>query len=126
MVRANDGEVASIQCGDCTDFQSLGEGHDRCVDSAERKVVVSPHELRDSYPVGGKHRHRQEISGSEISEESHLGPPAQARFDEIGDFGDDELRHQQWTRMGFQKLQTLLMGVVIFVDVRVQRSGIDD
>ena len=88
--------------------------------------MISGNELRNPHPIGSKYRLGDEISGSEISEESHFRCPPQSRFDEVGDFGDDELRNQQRTRMRFQEPQTLLVVVIIFVDVGVQRSGVDD
>lgn len=126
MFRANDGEVAPIQRGNRVDTKSLGEGDHGCVDGPKRKVVVSAYELGDPDPITSDHRLRKEISGSEISKETHLRLPAQARFDEISDFGNDQLRHQQRSGMGFQEMQALLVVAVIFVDVGVRRPGIDD
>ena len=38
----------------------------------------------------------------------------------------DELRHEQWPRVGFKELQACFMVTVVLVDVCVKRSGIDD
>ena len=88
--------------------------------------MISAYELRDPHPVASEHRLRKKISGSEISKESYLRLPAQARFDEIDDFGNDELRHEQRTRVRFKESQTLFVVAVILVDIGVQRTGIDD
>jgi len=126
MFGPNHGEVAPIQRGDGTDAQSLGEGYHGCVDGPEREIVIAAHELGNPHPIAGKHWLREEIARGEIAKEAHLRPPSQACFDEIDDFGDDKLRHQQRAGVGFEKPQTRFVVIVVLVDVSVQRSGIDD
>ena len=84
--------------------------------------MISAYELRDTDPIAREHRFGEQVADREITKESHFGRPAQPRFDEIGDFGDYELRHQQRTGVGLQQTQTSLMVSVVFVDVGVQRS----
>ena len=81
--------------------------------------MISAYELRNPQPITRKYRFGDEISGGEVTKESHFRRPPQARFDEISDFGDDQLRHQQRTGVRFQKPQTRLMVAVVFVDVGV-------
>jgi len=119
MFGANDREVAPIQCRDSTHTKSLGECHYRCINGPQWKVVISADELCDAYPIACENRLGEQVSGGQITKESHLGRPAQTRFDEIRDFGDDELWHQQRTRVGFQKPQARLMVAVVLVDVGV-------
>ena len=119
MFGTNHCEVASIQCCESTNTKSLSECHHGRIDCPERKVVVSAHELRDPYPIAREHRLGKQIAGGEITKESHFGRPAQTGFDEIGDFGDHELRHQQRTGVGLQQTQTRFMVAVVFVDVGV-------
>jgi hypothetical protein len=126
MLGTNDCKVAPIQRRDRTDAESLGDRHDGRIHCPERKVVISAYELRDAHPIAREHGLGDQVPGGEITEEPNLGGPAQARFDEIGDFGDDELRHQQRTGMGFQKAQTLFVVAVVFIDVGVERPGVDD
>ena len=126
MPWTNDREVPPIECSHGADSQSFGDRHHRCVDGPEREVVISADELRNPDPIRREHRLREEISRSEISEEPHLRLPAEARFDQPGDFGNDELRHEQRTSVGFQKPQTNFVVTVILVDIGVQRTGIDD
>jgi hypothetical protein len=101
MFGTNDGEVPPIQRGDGMDPKPLSEGHDGGIDGPKRKVVISAYEFRNPHPIAGNDRLREKISGSEVAKEAHLRLPAQACFDEIGDFGDDQLRHQQRTWVRF-------------------------
>lgn len=126
MSRANDCEVSTIQCRDCTDPKALREGYDRGIDGPERKVTVATHELRDTNPVSGDDRLRDQISGSEIAEKSYFGRPAKACLDEVSHFGNDELRHQQRPWVRFEEPQALCVIIVVFIDVGVERSGVDD
>jgi hypothetical protein len=119
MFGANDCKGASIQRRDRVDTESLGKRDDRCVHGAERKVVIPAYELRDAHPITREHGLGEEIPGGEITDEPDLGRPAQARFEEISDFGDDELRHQQRAWMRLQQTETHLVVAVVFVDVGV-------
>jgi hypothetical protein len=125
MSRANDGEV-SIQRRNSTDAQSLGKSHHGGIDGPEGKVAISGDELCDPHPIAGENWLGQKVPGGEISKEPHFRRPAQTRLDETGHFGDHELRHEQRAWMGFEELQAHFMIVVIFVDVGVERAGIDD
>lgn len=88
--------------------------------------MIAADKLGDPHPIAGEHRLREEVARGEIAKEAHLRPPAQTCFDEINDFGDDELWHKQRPGVGFEKPQTRFVVVVVLVDVGIQRSGIDD
>lgn len=126
VFRTDDREVPPIQRGDDVEAEPLGEGYDGCVDGPERKIAISSDELGDPYPIAWENRCGREVPGGEVAQEPHFGCPAEAGFDEVGDFGDDELRYEQRPRVGLEKLQTRFMIAVVFVDVCVERSGIDD
>jgi hypothetical protein len=126
VFRADNGEVPSIQRRDDIEAQSFGERYDGRVDGSQRQIAISGYELCDPYPIASENRCCDEVSGGEIAKESHFCCPAEASLDEIGDLGDDELRHEQWPRMGFEQLQACFMVAVVLVDVRVKRPGIDD
>jgi len=126
VFRTDNREVPSIQRRDDTEVQSFGKRDDGCIDGSQGQVAISSYELCDPYPIARENRHRGEVSRGEIPKESDFCCPAEASLDEIGNFGDDELRHQQWPRMGFKKLQACFMVVVVRIDVRVKRTGIDD
>ena len=126
MFRTDNSEVPSIQRRDDIEAQSLGKCHDGCIDGPQGQIAISGYELCDPYPVAWENRCRSEVSRGEIPEEPHFCCPAEASLDEPGDFGDDELRHEQWPGVGFKELQTCFMVTVVLVDVGVKRSGIDD
>jgi hypothetical protein len=56
----------------------------------------------------------------EITKEPLFCCPAEASLDEIRDFGDDELRHEQGTGVGFKELQACFVVAVVPVDVSVE------
>jgi hypothetical protein len=126
VFRTDNREVPSIQRRDDIEPQSLGKRDDGCIDGSQGEVAISSYELCDPYPIARENRYRREVPRGEIPKEPHFRGPAEASLDEIGNFRDDELRHQQWPRMGFKKLQACFMVVVVRVDVSVKRTGIDD
>ncbi len=126
VFRTDNSEVPSIQRRDDIEAESLGKRHDGCIDGPQGQIAISGYELRDPYPIAGENRCRSEVSRGEIPKEPHFCRPAEASLDEIGDFGDDELRHEQWPRMEFKELQACFMVAVVLVDVCVKRPGIDD
>jgi len=122
----DNGEVPSIQRCDDIEAESFGERHDRCIDRPQRQIAIPGYELCDPDPIAWKNGGCSEVAGGEIPKEPHFCCPAEASLDEIGHFGDDELRHQQWARVRFKEVQACFMVTVVFVDVRVKRPGIDD
>ena len=90
MLRADHREVAAIQRGDHLEAESFGERDDGGVDGPKGQIVVARDELRDPHPIAGQDGRGGEVSGRKVSEEPHFCFPSEARFDEIGDFGDDE------------------------------------
>lgn len=126
MSGTDNSEVSAIQRRDNADAKSFGEGHHGRVDGPQRQVAILGYELCDPHPIAMENWLDKEATGREISKESHLRFPPQARLEEIDDFRDDELRNEEWTGVRFEKPQTRLVVVVILVDICVQRSGIDD
>lgn len=126
MFGTNNSEVPPIQRRDDIEAESLGQRHDGRIDRPQRQIAVSGYELGDPYPVARENRCRCEVPRRKIPKEPHFCFPAEASLDEIGDFGDDELRHEQWPGVGFKELQACFMVTVVLVDVCVKRAGIDD
>ena len=69
--------------------------------------------------------HNKESSGK-IANETSLGFGAEARSDEIGNLGYDELRKKQRTAMGFEQLAARCVVGIIGIEGRVERPRIDD
>jgi hypothetical protein len=63
VFRADDREVAAIQCGDDLKAESLGEGHDGGVDGPKRQIVIARNELRDPHPITGQDGRGGEVPG---------------------------------------------------------------
>ena len=126
MFRTDNREVSSIQRRDDIEAQPFGKRDDGCVHGSQRQIAISGYQFGDPHPVARENRRCDEVSGSKIAEESHFRRPAEASLNEIGDLGDDQLRHEQWSRMRFEQLQACFMVGVVLVDVRVKRPGIDD
>jgi hypothetical protein len=121
VFRTDNGEVPSIQCRDDFESQPFGERYDGGIDGPEGEIAISGYEFRDPYPIARENRSRDEVSRGEIAKESYFRLPAEASLDEIGDLGDDELRHEQRPRMGFEELQACFVVGVVLVNVRVKR-----
>jgi hypothetical protein len=52
VLRANDAEMASVECADADCAQSLGNGDEAAIDAAEVLIGVLNGERGDSSPVG--------------------------------------------------------------------------
>lgn len=126
VFRTDNSEVSSIQSRDDIEAESLGKRHDGGINGSQGQIAISGYELCDPYPIACENRCRGEASRGEIAKEPHFCCPAEPSFDEIRDFGDDELRHEQRPWMGFEELQACFMVAVVLVDICVKRPGVDD
>lgn len=122
----HDVEMAAIQRCDHLDLQSFCESNDRRIDRPEWKVPVVGDQLGDPEPIAGKHRFRREIARCEVAQEAHLSFRSKTTFNEIRHFGDDELRDDQRARMMQQEVETRLVVPIVLIDVRVERTRIDE
>ena len=86
--------MPSIERRDASEAQSLGKRYDGCVDGPQGQIAISCYQFRDPYPIACENRCCGEVSRREIAEEPHFCSPAKATLDEIGDFGNDELRYE--------------------------------
>ena len=82
-----DGEVAAIDGRDLTDVQSLGRGHDGCVDGAERQVAVPGDQFSDAQPIGGNHGLDAERAVCEVAEEANFGFRTETSTEQVGHLG---------------------------------------
>jgi hypothetical protein len=76
VLRADDGEVAAIQCGDYLGAESFGERHDGCIHRPERQIVVARYELRDPHPIAWQDGRGSEVSGRKVAEEPYFCFPS--------------------------------------------------
>ena len=119
-------EVAAIEGRDFPHVETLGRGHDGRVHSPKRQVSVGRNEFGDPEPVRCRDSLWDEIAGGEVADEPHLGIDADARAEEVGHLGDDELRDDERAGVRLQKVQALGVVAVVEVDVGVERTSVDD
>ena len=70
----DDAEVAAVDGGHGVRTESFGSRNHRGVDSAKRHIAVGVNQFGDAQPITRCHRLRNQVSGSEIAQEPHLGP----------------------------------------------------
>ena len=68
----------------------------------------------------------QEVSRCEIAEKANLGICAEPSADEIGDFGDDKRRDDEWSRVSLEQVDASGVVAIVAIDAGVKRAGIDD
>lgn len=115
-----------IECDDLGDVVAFGGCDDRSVDCPEGEVVVGGYELGDPQRVRGVDRLDDEVAGGQVAQEAHLGLPAEATGEEVGDLRDDECGNDQRPRVRFQQLQSGRVVGIVGVYVGVERAGVDD
>jgi len=98
---------------------------DRRVNATQRKVSVAADKFCDSQPVLGGHRLRDQVPGREVSEEADLRVGTEPGREQVHHLGHYQFGHDQRPWMGLQQLEAFGVMVVIRVDVRVQRTGVN-
>ncbi len=124
--RLHDREVLAVEGRDLRDLQPLGERDDRRIDRAQGQIAVPPDQLHDPRPVLGIDRDRLQGAMTQVGEEVHLRGRTTAATDEVRDLCDDEHGHEDGSGMARQDLDAGPMVVIIRVEIRDQRPGIDD
>jgi hypothetical protein len=99
MQRADNGEMPPVECGYGGHSEALGNCDDRSVDRPQRQIMISGNELGYPYPIGRDDRFRDQVSLCEVTQELHLGHPANPCFEQICDFRHDELWDNERTGM---------------------------
>lgn len=124
--RADDAEVATIERGDRSDAEPLGGSDDRGIDRTQREIAVQRNKLRDPKPVARADGLGGEGAAREVAQEADLRLHSDARTEEVAHFGNDEEGNDERAGMGTQQFETGFVMAVIFVDVGVQRTRVDD
>ena len=84
--------------------------------------MIPGDELRDAEPIGGENRLRHEVACDEVSEKPRLRGPADALLEEIDDFADDELRHNDLPFVRLEERQASFVIAVGLVVIGVERT----
>ncbi len=66
-----------------------------------------------------------QIAGGEVTQEPDFGVVAESGSEQVDHFGDYQDGYEERARMGFEQLEALGVVVVVCVDVRVKRAGVD-
>jgi hypothetical protein len=126
MGRTNDREVPAIERRELHEPETLRRGNDRGVHGAEGKLPIGRHELGDPDPVRGANRLRDQVPRRQVTQESDLSARTESRLEEVGHLAHDELRNDQRPGISFQQSEAGFVVSIVFVDIRVERPGIDD
>ena len=124
MLRPHDGKVASVQGRNRLDVHALSCGDQRCIDRPKGQIAISRHELGDAKPVIDPNRLGNESAGSKVADESDFRTHTKSCCDEIGDFSDDQLWHEERPGVRGEQLEADLVIDVVPVDVCVKRARI--
>ena len=126
MAGPDDAEVPSVDGRDIGDAEAFGGGDDRGVYGAERQVVVPRDELDHAERVCRVDGLKYEGAAAEVAEEAGLCLPAEARRQQVRDFGDDEGGDDERPGVRLQQFEAGGVVRVVGIDVRVERAGVDD
>ncbi len=118
--------MPAIEGRELHDAKTLCSGDHRGVDRPERQVSIVGYELGDPDPIGRPNWFRDQVSCRQVTEESNLSLGAKPGLEQVRHLSHDELRDDQRPRMAFREGQAGFVVSIVFVDVGVQRPGIDD
>lgn len=126
MAGPDDAKVSPVERCHGSQPKAFGSRHDRCIHGPQRQVMVGGNEIRNPDPVTGKNRFSDEVSAGEIPKKAHLCGPSKAGLDEVRNLCHHQLRYDERTGMLFEERETDFMVAIVFVDICVKRSGIDE
>lgn len=117
--------MPTIQRGDRLDIEPFGCRHYGRIDGSEGQISVLSYEFGDAKPISSGHRIGREIPRRKVAQEADLSLRPDTGLDEIRHLSDHQLRHDQGTRVTEKQRKAGLVVSVVFVDVGVQRPGVD-
>ena len=123
---AHNPEVSSVECGDLRDAESFCRCDDRSVSGAKGKVSVLGNKFSDPHPVACVDVFGEEVASCQVTQKSDLGICAKASADEVSDFGNDERRDDEGSRVSLEQIEASGVMAVVAIDVGVERASIDD
>ena len=120
----DDREMPSIESGDCASVESLTSHHDRCIDGAERQVLVRRHQFRDPKPIGRPDWLGHKVASRKVAEQANFGLGADSCPKQVRDLGDDQDWDQDRPWMVQEKSAAAAVLDIVSVVCRIERSGI--
>lgn len=106
--------------------KALGGGDHRRVNGAESKIGVRPDQLGHPAEIVSLERIQLERRTRQLTEELRLGDRPKLLADEVGGFGQDELRQQQRLGVCLEEGGTARMVRIGLNGRRDERAGVDD
>ena len=88
--------------------------------------MVRRYQVGDAHPVCGLYGIGNEVARRKVTQKLDLGCPSDASFEQVTDLGDDKLRDDQRTGVRFEQIEARIVIGVVFIDVGIERTGIDD
>ena len=116
--------MSAIERHDQIGVQPLGEGYHRRIDPTEGEVGVAVDELSDPCPIIALRA--TNIDADERFEEASLYARSKPGSDKIAGLGQHECRDHDPKPTTLQNVDTPVMILVIPIDRRVERPGIND
>ena len=117
--------MTSVERDNLRDVAPFGCGDERGIHRSETEIPILGDQFCNAEPVLGCDAFRKEVSRREVSEESDLGVSTEPRRDEVGNFGDSQDRDKKRAGVCLEQGKAFVMVVVVFVDVCVQRAGVN-
>lgn len=121
----DNGEMPTVDRGDLVDPESFRTGDHRRVHGAQGQAAVLVDQVSDPQPVGRVDGLDIERPGGQVREEAQLGLCTKPGTEQVDHLGDHEGGDDQRSRVSFQQIRAGLVMLVVGVDIRVQRTGVD-
>jgi hypothetical protein len=126
MPRPHNAEVTSIQRGYVANTQALSESDHRSIDGPQREIRILPDKFGHSGKIRGDGGHQIELACRQRFEESCLsGGTTPPSLKEVADLGQNGGGHREGPSMPPEEVPATLMILVIVVERRDERSGIE-
>jgi hypothetical protein len=124
VARPDRSEVPAVEGDHDLSVEPLGESHDRGIGTAEREIAIALHEVADPRPI--LWRGCLDFEPLESSKERRFDGRTEPLADHVRHLRYDERRNDELEIGASQRVETTRMVVVVGVDHRVERPGVND
>lgn len=119
-------EVSAIDGGDLGLEEPPRGCDDGRVDGTEGQIAVRADQLGNAKPVSRANRFGDQVASSQVAEEANLRVSSETRAEQVDDFGDDEFGDEEGSGVRLEQFETGGVMPVVDIDIRVERTGVDD
>ena len=106
--------------------EPLGQGDDRRVHGAQRKVRVGADEVRNPFKIGRRRLEQGEQAGTNVGEECELGAASPSSLEQHAHLGEHRRRDEERTGIVSEEVAAAGVMVVPVVDQGHDRPRVDD